>query len=82
MLDIGLGYLKCPRSVTRLLSLTYSAKREMLDGSNQQRDLLSYASGEATPLSKGRGGFDSLRERHNSPYGPTGRGVGFKLRML
>jgi len=25
--------------------------------------MLSYASGEATPLSKGRGGFDSLRER-------------------
>ena len=28
------------------------------------QSLLSYASGEATPLSKGRGGFDSLRERH------------------
>ena len=26
--------------------------------------LLSYASGEATPLSKGRGGFDSLQDRH------------------
>lgn len=62
------GYRLEPPGVSRYLDpsclVTYSAKREILDGSNQSLILLSYASGEAIPLSKERGGFDSLRERH------------------